>query len=81
MGIMMSPELIPKANRQAKDSASEGSGSNSGSGRGKHERADDQDDLYLAGVQMMRILSAFPEACVTSIRLRGSKHEFGCLSG
>lgn len=55
MGIMMSPELIPKTKQKGKDSESEGSGSNSGSRRGKHghsvsvERADEQDDVYLAG--------------------------------
>lgn len=56
MGIMMSPELIPKKKRKGekeKDASSQGSGSHAGSGRHGHslsvERQEDNDDLYLAG--------------------------------
>jgi PHS family inorganic phosphate transporter-like MFS transporter len=54
MGIMMSPELIPK--NKKKGGGSEGSSGTSGeSGKGRHgqslsvERVADNDDLYLAG--------------------------------
>lgn len=51
MGIMTSPELIPKANGKGKDSSSEGNTSR----KSKHSHSlnvevnDDQDDVYLAG--------------------------------